>query len=111
MLGADGPAADAEVIALADRALAGSGLDDARIRIGHVGLIVEILESTGLPAAAASALVEILSAAAAEGGRVVALESALDRLAGWLGAGTGSATGTGGENLIPAVGAVRRRRC
>src|SRR5262249_46641164 len=70
-----GPEADAEVIGLADRSLAGVGLDGATIRIGHVGLIVEILGGTGLPPASASALIEVLSAAAADGGRVVALEA------------------------------------
>ncbi len=64
LIGAAGPDADAEVIGLADRSLAEAGLPGASIRIGHVGLIVEILGATGLPAAAASALVEILSAAA-----------------------------------------------
>jgi histidyl-tRNA synthetase len=97
MLGAGGPGADAEVIGLAERSLAEAGVAGAAIRVGHVGLIVEILEGTGLPPAAASALVEILSAAAAEGGRVVALEAALDRLAGWFKAG-GDA-----EEIIPAV--------
>jgi histidyl-tRNA synthetase len=97
LIGAGGPAADAEVIGLADRSLAEAGLADATIRVGHVGLIVEILQGTGLPPAASSALIEILSAAAAEGGRVVALEAALDRLAGWLKAG-GEA-----EEIVPAV--------
>jgi histidyl-tRNA synthetase len=97
LIGADGPDADAEVIGLADRSLAEAGIPGARIRIGHVGLIVEILAATGLPAAAAAALVEILSAAAAEGGRVVALEAALDRLAGWL------RTGGDADEIIPAV--------
>lgn len=98
MLGAEGPAADAEVIALADRALADTGVAGARIRLGHVGLIVEILEGTELPPTAAAALVEILSAAAAEGGRVVALEAALDRLAGWL------RPGEDADEIVPAVG-------
>jgi histidyl-tRNA synthetase len=97
LIGAGGPDADAEVIGLADRSLAEAGLPDATIRIGHVGLIVEILRATGLPAAAASALVEILSAAAAEGGRVVALEAALDRLAGWL------RMGGDVDEIVPAV--------
>jgi histidyl-tRNA synthetase len=96
MIGAGGAEADAEVIALADRSLAGAGLADATIRIGHVGLIVEILRGTGLPEASASALIEVLSAAAAEGGRVVALEAALDRLAGWL------RTGDEAGAIIPA---------
>jgi histidyl-tRNA synthetase len=49
-----------------------------------VGLILEVLRHTGLPEAAASALIEMLSAAAAEGKGIQALESALDRLSGWL---------------------------
>ena len=97
LIGAGGPEADAEVSGLADRSLADVGVSGATIRIGHVGLIVEILGGTGLPAASASALIEVLSAAAAEGGRVVALEAALDRLAGWLRMG-GEA-----EAIIPAV--------
>jgi histidyl-tRNA synthetase len=97
LIGAGGPEADAEVIGLADRSLAEAGVPDATIRIGHVGLIVEILGGTGLPAASASALIEVLSAAAAEGGRVVALESALDRLAGWL------RIGDDADAIIPAV--------
>ncbi len=97
MLGAGGPEADAEVIGLAERSLAEAGFPDATIRIGHVGLIVEILGGTGLPAAAASALIEILSAAAAEGGRVVALETALDRLEAWL------EPGGDAHEILPAV--------
>ena len=59
MLGAGGPAADAEVIALADRSLQAVGITDAKIRIGHVGLILEMLGRSGLPPAATDALVQI----------------------------------------------------
>jgi histidyl-tRNA synthetase len=97
MIGAGGPEADAEVIGLAERSLADAGFPGATIRIGHVGLIVEILGGTGLPSASASALVEMLSAAAAEGGRVVALEAALDRLAAWL------TPGGDADEIVPAV--------
>jgi histidyl-tRNA synthetase len=97
LIGAGGTAADAEVIALADRALAELGITDATIRIGHVGLILESLEHVGLPAAATAALVEILSAAAAEGQGIGALESALASLAKWL-----SASGDV-EEIVPAV--------
>jgi histidyl-tRNA synthetase len=97
LIGAAGPDADAEVIGLADRSLAQAGVPDATIRIGHVGLIVELLGRTGLPPAASSALIEMLSEAAAEGRRIEALESALDRLAGWL-----KASGEV-EEIVPAV--------
>jgi histidyl-tRNA synthetase len=97
LIGAPGPAADAEVIALADRALAGAGIADATIRIGHVGLILEVLSHAGLPASASSALVEMLSAAAAEGEGIQSIETALDRLKAWLKSG-GEA-----EAIMPAV--------
>jgi len=84
LLGAGGPAADAEVIWLADWSLRALGITDASIRIGHVGLILELLSRSGLPPAATSALVESLSEAAAEGQSVRAIESGLQRLGDWL---------------------------
>ena len=74
-----------------------AGIADATIRIGHVGLILEILGHAGLPRSASSALVEMLSAAAADGKGIQTIESALDRLAGWLKSG-GEA-----EAIVPAV--------
>jgi histidyl-tRNA synthetase len=98
LLGAPGPDADAEVIALGDKALQHLGITPAAtIRIGHVGLILELLAQTGLPPAAAAALTEMLSAAAAEGSRIQALESALDRLVRWLNAGAAA------ESIVPDV--------
>ena len=67
------------------------------MRIGHVGLILEVLAHTGLPAAARSALVEMMSAAAAEGQGIQALDSVLERLTGWLKSG-GEA-----DLIVPAV--------
>jgi histidyl-tRNA synthetase len=99
LLGAGGPEADAEVIALSERALREAGIPDATVRIGHVGLILEQLEGSGLPVAARSTLVEVLSEAAAEGRDIEALDGALTRLAGWLAAGAGEA-----EDVLPAVG-------
>jgi histidyl-tRNA synthetase len=97
LLGAGGRAADAEVIGLANRSLETAGIPDASVRIGHVGLILEILGGTGLPPAALSALVEMLSASAAEGKGIQDLESSLDRLAEWLRAGDDA------EAIVPAV--------
>ncbi len=84
MLGAGGTDADAEVIWLAWQALRDLGVDGASLRIGHVGLILEMLGRSGLPEAARAALVERLSEAAAEGRNVGALETALEQLASWL---------------------------
>jgi histidyl-tRNA synthetase len=97
LLGAGGPTADAEVIALADRSLSAAAPVNATVRIGHVGLILEVLAHTGLPAAARSALVEMMSAAAAEGEGIQALDSVLERLTGWLRSG-GEA-----DLIVPAV--------
>ncbi|ODT99877.1 MAG: histidine--tRNA ligase [Planctomycetes bacterium SCN 63-9] len=98
MIGAGGPAADAEVIALADRSLRTVGIADAKIRVGHVGLIMEMLGRSGLPPAATEALVQMLSEAASDGGDVRALESAVDQLAGWL------QSGREVDEVLPAVG-------
>ncbi|RUL87639.1 ATP phosphoribosyltransferase regulatory subunit [Tautonia sociabilis] len=84
LLGAPGPEADAEVIALAVDSARAAGVADPRIRVGHTGLIVELLDRSGLPSAAVSSLIEHLSDAASEGRGVRALESAFDRLSGWL---------------------------
>src|SRR5262249_34195777 len=86
-LGDGGPVADGEVVWLADWALAEAGVTGARIRLGHVGLILEMLERSGLPAPLGAALIEMLSEAAAEGEGVRALENGLEQLAGWLQAG------------------------
>jgi histidyl-tRNA synthetase len=85
MLGAAGPSADGEVIWLAWWSLRELGISNASIRIGHVGLILELFERSGLPKAACAALVERLSEAASEGRDVAALETALAQLADWLG--------------------------
>jgi histidyl-tRNA synthetase len=84
MLGASGPEADAEVLALAEGALREVGLADATLRLGHVGLILEMLRRSGLPTPAQSALVEMLSEAAAEGRGVRALETGLEQITHWL---------------------------
>jgi histidyl-tRNA synthetase len=97
LIGKAGPTADAEVIGLADSTLQSAGIPDATIRIGHAGLILEILGHAGLPAAASSALIEMLSAAAADGKGIQALDSVLERLAGWLKAGDLA------EAIVPAV--------
>jgi histidyl-tRNA synthetase len=83
-LGDGGPLADAEVVWLADWALAETGVKGAVIRLGHVGLILEMLERSELPPQLASALVERLSEAAADGGDVESLLQGLDQLSGWL---------------------------
>ncbi len=103
LLGGGGPEADAEVIALAIKALGDEGIGDATLRLGHVGLILERLGRWGLPPASRAALVEMLSEAAAEGRDVRALDEALDRLAGWLQAGEPA------EDVLPAVVAADDR--
>ena len=86
-LGDGGATADAEVIWLAAWSLGELGLRDVSIRIGHVGLILEMLRRSGLPAPLGAALIERLSEAADAGEGVHALESALEQLGGWLRSG------------------------
>jgi histidyl-tRNA synthetase len=83
-LGDGGPEADAEIIALADASVRRAGVASAGVRIGHVGLILEVMDRSGLPPAVRSSLVEIVSEAAASGRDVRAVEAALHRLSGWL---------------------------
>ena len=83
-LGDSGPFADAEVIWLAVWALEQVGIAGASIRVGHVGLILEILTRSGLPTSAQTALVEMLSEAAAAGGDVGSIDRGLDQFEGWL---------------------------
>ena len=84
LLGAPGPVADAEIIALADRSVQALGFSPPKVRIGHVGLILEMLEHSGLPRAAQSSLIEVLSQAASDGRDLSALDHLLDRLSKWL---------------------------
>jgi histidyl-tRNA synthetase len=89
-LGDSGAFADAEVISLAYWTLIRAGVMDPTIRLGHVGLILEILGRSGLPATAQSALVEMLSEAAADGGDVGSIGRGLDHFSEWLRQGSGS---------------------
>ena len=52
VVGASGPLVDAEVIALAVRMLHASGLEGWTLRIGHVGLLRDVLAGLGLSAEA-----------------------------------------------------------
>lgn len=83
-VGDGGADADAELIWLADHALRDAGGRDVIVRIGHVGLVLEMLEGSGLPPAVRASLIDVMSEAAAEGHDLRAVETALDRLSGWL---------------------------
>ncbi|MFL2966616.1 MAG: ATP phosphoribosyltransferase regulatory subunit [Candidatus Thalassarchaeaceae archaeon] len=48
LIGANGPFAEAEVVALAINMLDGCGLQDYEVRIGHVGVLRDILTGLGL---------------------------------------------------------------
>jgi len=98
-LGDGGPVADAEIIWLASWALAEAGVAGSTIRVGHVGLILEMLGRSGLPATAQASLVERLSEAAAEGGDVGSIGRGLDHFADWL---RGASAGEDGP--LAAVG-------
>jgi len=105
LIGASRPAADGEVIWLADWAAKEAGLKDVTIRIGHVGLIREILRRSALPEPVQVALLEALGEAASRGDesgsseRVVdAFEDHLTTLTDWL------QTDSAGEIQVPDDG-------
>jgi ATP phosphoribosyltransferase regulatory subunit len=95
LLGAGGPAADAEALALLRRALDRAGLASAVVEVGHARFADEVLAAARLPRAARAAAEEALSrkdeaalAAAARGGRGrPAARDALPALAGLYGEG------------------------
>lgn len=102
MLGAGGPEADGEVIWLAWKTLRDLGVSGTALRIGHVGLILEMLARSGLPEAARAALVERLSEAAAEGRSAGALETGLDQISAWLSGEEGGEPPTASGGSAPA---------
>ena len=53
LIGASGPEADAEVLALAWEGLDAVGIEDRRLRVGHVGLLLEVVRGCGLSETAA----------------------------------------------------------
>jgi histidyl-tRNA synthetase len=83
-IGAEGPTADAEVLAVARHGLEAVGVVGSRIVIGHLGAVFEILGQMGMSPRAQSLVIgvmEDLSRAPEDAGRVV------ERLAAMLGAG------------------------
>lgn len=112
LLGAGGPRADAEVIALADRSLARGGLAQRTIRLGHVGVVLEALERSGVPPALRSTLLETLGDAAAQGIRIgdpgSALHRLIDRTVG-VNASVGGFDPSAAAAIVPEVTGRRTR--
>jgi histidyl-tRNA synthetase len=67
LVGASGPLADAEIIALAVDALEGLGLTAYRVTVGHVGILAELLAKLGLPGRLRGQLMEALEPARRHG--------------------------------------------
>jgi histidyl-tRNA synthetase len=83
-IGAGGPAADAEVLALAHHGLREMGVHQARFEVGHLGAVLELLAQLGMDPRSQSlvlGVMEHLSRAPGEAERVV------ERLATMLGTG------------------------
>lgn len=77
LIGASGPLADAEVVALACQGLEVAGLSDYQVEIGHLGIIGQLLEGLGLDGRAREfVLARLPDLARSDRG----LEYALDRL-------------------------------
>ncbi len=73
LLGAGGPSADAEALAVLRKALDGVGLDEAVVEVGHARFAGAVLEAAGLRGGARAEAEEALSRKD---------EAALSRLAG-----------------------------
>lgn len=54
LIGSPHPEADAEIIALAVRAIQAAGVEDPEVRVGHVGALHALMEAIGVEAAVAS---------------------------------------------------------
>ncbi|MPZ15791.1 MAG: hypothetical protein GEU73_15445 [Chloroflexi bacterium] len=97
-IGADGPAADAEVLAAARHGIEAIGLKDWRVVIGHLGAVLQLLAQMGMEPHAQTLIIgamEHLSRAPGEAGRVV------QRLAALLGGDVvAGADESAGEDLV-----------
>ncbi len=83
-IGAEGPAADAEVLAVARHGLDAVGLHGTRFVVGHLGAVLDLLGQLGMPPRAQSLVIgsmERIVRAAGDSEQIVA------RLASMLGAG------------------------
>jgi histidyl-tRNA synthetase len=83
-IGAEGPAADAEVLAVAQHGLEVVGLRRARFVVGHLGAVLDLLGRLGMPLRAQSLVIgsmERLSRSPSDSPQIV------ERLAAMLGAG------------------------
>lgn len=108
-IGAEGAAADAEVLAVARHGLEAMHVTGARFVVGHLGAVFELLSQLGMPSRAQSLVIgvmEHLSRAPGEAERVVA------RLAAMLGAGEEPDTGEDGAlgELLHSFGPERAAR-
>ncbi len=91
-IGAEGPAADAEVLAIAKHGLEAVGLRGARFVVGHLGAVFDLLGQLGMPLRAQSLVIgsmERLSRSPSDSAQIV------DRLASMLGAGAEAADDDG----------------
>jgi len=83
-IGAEGPAADAEVLAVAQHGLEAVGLRQVRFVVGHLGAVLDLLGQLGMPLRAQSLVIgsmERLSRSPSDSVHIV------ERLAAMLGAG------------------------
>ncbi len=96
-IGAAGPAADAEILAIARDGLAAVGLGGARFVVGHLGAVLDLLAQLGMEPRAQSlvlGVMEHLARGPVEDERIVA------RLGALLGAGRDEAETTDDGSLV-----------
>jgi histidyl-tRNA synthetase len=96
LLGAAGPAADAEVLHLALAGLEDVGITNYRLVIGHLGATLQLLAQLGMSDHAQSLVLDQMEPIAR--GRIDP-ESAVHRVVGLLGGGRGAANGVSSDGL------------
>jgi histidyl-tRNA synthetase len=99
LIGAAGPAADAEVLHLACAGLAEVGVRRFRLVVGHLGATLQLLAQLGMTEHAQGLVLDLMEPIAR--GRLP-LEAGIARVVDLLGGGAGSANGrAGGEQPTP----------
>ncbi len=79
LIGNPGPESDAEVIALSASIIRSIGLRDYRIRIGHIGVLKDLLASSGISGEAAQPILQKLDKKEFEEARTSMVQAGMDR--------------------------------
>ncbi len=100
LIGAGGPAADAEVLHLACRGLEAVGITNYRLVVGHLGAVLQMLADLGMSEHAQSLVLDLMEPVARDR---LDLDAAVARVVDLLGGGSTNGTATHEEAGLPAA--------